>query len=90
MDPNSFEDLLRTQRMMASRIMNDASMDMKINLLELIRNLTSGKKNKIQVELVIYEAQIEGISEQDTLKLLEELKSDHLIADIDDGNIRLL
>lgn len=76
--------------MMASRIMNDASMDMKINLLELIRNLTSGKKNKIQVELVIYEAQIEGISEQDTLKLLEELKSDHLIADIDDGNIRLL
>ena len=85
-----FDEILRVQRMMASKVMAEASMDMKINLLEIIRNLVSGKKSKIQVEQVLYEAHIEGISEADALRMIDDLKRDNLIVEVEPGYIKLL
>jgi hypothetical protein len=90
MNPNDFEELLKTQRMMASKILEENSFDAKIKLLEIIRNMTTSKNKKIHTEAVIYEAQIEGLSEGDILGFLEELKSDNLIMEPEEGFVRLL
>jgi len=90
MNPNDFEELLKTQRMMASKILEENSFDAKIKLLEIIRNMTTTKNKKIHTEAVIYEAQIEGLSEGDILGFLEELKSDNLITEPEEGFVRLI
>jgi DNA replicative helicase MCM subunit Mcm2 (Cdc46/Mcm family) len=89
MNPSDFEELLRTQRMMASKILEENSFDAKIKLLEIIRNMTTSKNKKIHTEAVIYEAQVEGLSEGDILGFLEELKSDNLIVEPEEGFIKL-
>lgn len=90
MNPNDFEELLRTQRMMASKILEENSFDAKIKLLEIIRNMTTSKNKKIHTEAVIYEAQLEGLSEGDILGFLEELKRDNLISEPDEGFVKLM
>lgn len=90
MNPSDFEELLRTQRMMASKILEENSFDAKIKLLEIIRNMTTSKNKKIHTEAVIYEAQVEGLSEGDILNFIEELKSDNLIIEPEEGFIRLI
>ncbi len=89
MDPNDFEELLRTQRMMMSKIQEENSFDAKIKLLEIIRNMTTSRNRKIHTEAIILEAQLEGLSEGDILRVLEELKGDNLIISPEEGFIRL-
>jgi DNA replicative helicase MCM subunit Mcm2 (Cdc46/Mcm family) len=89
MNPSDFEELLRTQRMMASKIIEENSFDAKIKLLEIIRNMTTSKNKKIHTEAVIYEAQVEGLSEGDIIGFLDELKRDNLVIEPDEGFIKL-
>lgn len=89
MDPNDFEELMRTQRMMASKIMEESSFDAKIKLLEILRGMTTGKNKRIQLEQAIYEGQMEGFSENDVIRLLDELRRDNLIIDAETGFIKL-
>lgn len=90
MDPSSFDELLKVQRMMASKIIDESSMDLKINLLDLLRDLPTGKKGTISIEQIIVSAQMEGIMESDVLRVLDELKKDHMVSEPELGFIKLL
>lgn len=89
MDQSSFEDLLRIQRMMASKIIDESSMDAKIKLLDTIRSLATGKNNQIPIEHIILEAESEGVQENETMLMLDELKRDGMLVDRGDGFVQL-
>ncbi|PIN81694.1 hypothetical protein COV13_00450 [Candidatus Woesearchaeota archaeon CG10_big_fil_rev_8_21_14_0_10_32_9] len=90
MNPNDFEELLKVQRMMASKLAEERSFDVKIKLLGILESLTTSKKRRIQVEHIIIEAEVEGLSESETLRLLDDLKKDNLISEPEEGFIKVL
>lgn len=90
MNPNDFEELLKVQRLMASKLAEERSFDVKIKLLGIIESLSNSRKRKIQTEQVILEAEMEGLSESETVRLLDELKRDRLIAEPEEGYIKVL
>ena len=88
MDQNDFNDLLRIQRMMASRIIQETTVDNKIKLLDLINKLVTDRNRKVQTETVIVEAQLEGFSEDEAVRLIDELIADHLIIESEPGYLK--
>ncbi|MCC7574458.1 hypothetical protein KO361_02610 [Candidatus Woesearchaeota archaeon] len=90
MNPSDFDDLLRIQRMMASKIMEESSVDSKIKMMNLLREMSGSKGKKIQVEEIIIETRMEGISENETLRILEELLKDKFIFSPEDGFVKLV
>lgn len=88
MDQNDFNDLLRIQRMMASRIIQETTVDNKIKLLDLVNKLVTDRNRKVQKETIIYEAGAEGFSEDETLRLLDELISDNMLTEPEAGYVK--
>ncbi len=79
-----FEELLKIQRNMASRLMQENQTDNKIKFYNLIRDIKPSLK-----EQIILIAEEEGFSESEVLNLLDELEKDKMI--IQDGAyIRIL
>ena len=78
MDHNSFEELLKIQRLTAGRIIEEQQVDNKIQLLQIIQGMIPSS-GKIQKEAVILEALQEGMNEDELETLFENLKQDHLI-----------
>lgn len=89
MKPNDFDDLLKIQRMMASKIMEESTVDSKIKLMDLLRELSGPKNKKLQTEEVLIEAQMNGFGENETLRILEELLKDRFIKSPEEGFIIL-
>lgn len=89
MNPLSFDEIMNVQRMMASRVMNENSMDNKIKLLGIIRDLSKGPHAKVQVEQILYEAQMEGFMEAETMAMIDELKKDNMLVEAADGSLIL-
>ena len=75
---SDFEDLMRIQRMMASRVAQEVEVDNKIKLLDIIRDMPEGKRG-IPVEKILVEARIQGLTDSETMRLLDMLKSDGLL-----------
>ncbi len=73
-----FDDIIRVQNLMASRIAQEDEVDLKIKIIDMISQLT-GKKKSIQVEDLIVEAQYESIDESTVLKMLDDLVLDKMI-----------
>jgi DNA replicative helicase MCM subunit Mcm2 (Cdc46/Mcm family) len=88
MDQNEFNDLLRIQRLMASRIIQEASVDNKIKLLDLINKLITDRNRKVHREAVILEAQAEGFNEQEADRLIDELIDDGLLVEPEQGFLK--
>ena len=90
MNPNDFDDLLRIQRMMASKLMEENTVDSKIKMMTLLREMSGSKNKKIQVEEIFVETKMEGLSENETLRVLEELLRDKFIISPEDGFVKLV
>lgn len=90
MNPNDFDDLLRIQRMMASKIMEETTVDSKITMMTLLREMAGTKNKKLQVEEIIIEANLMGFSENQTISLLEDLLRDKFIVSPEDGFVKLV
>ena len=90
MNPNDFDDLLRIQRMMASKLMEENTVDSKIKMMDLLREMSGSKNKKLQVEEVIIEAGAQGFSESETLRVLEELLKDKFIMSPEDGFVKIV
>jgi len=88
LDESEFENLLRIQRQMASSIINEAEIDVKIRLLNIIDDMLKGKKKKVQVEQILIEGQLEGFTENDVRQTLQKLKDDNLIVEPEIGFIQ--
>ena len=83
MDEAEFEDLLRIQRMALRSVTDETETDGKIKLMNVINDLV-GNKKKIQKESIIIEAQLEGMSESDIERVIDLLKKDHFIKEVDE------
>ncbi len=89
MNPNDFDDLLKIQRMMASKIMEESTVDSKIKLMDLLRELAGPKNKRLQTEEIIIEARMQGFGEAETLRILEELLKDKFIRIPEEGFVSL-
>jgi hypothetical protein len=78
MDSDEFDELMKIQKRAASRIIEETNEDDKISLMTIINELSTFKK-RIPIESVILEAEQQGISEANTLSLLDQLKTDRII-----------
>ena len=90
MNQKDFEEILKIQRMMASKIMEESTTDSKIKMLGLIRNLATNKNKKIHVEEIIHESKYEGYSEDETIRLLEELIRDKTLIIPEEGFVKFI
>ena len=90
MNPNDFDDLLIIQRMMASKIMEESTVDSKIKMINLLREMAGSKNKKLQVEEIIIETGLEGISENETIRILEELIRDKFIMSPEEGFVKIV
>ncbi len=86
---NDFDELLRIQRQIASALRRETETDIKIEILTIIGSLTTGKKKKVHKEAVILEASTRGISEDQVIAMLEELKKEGLIVEPEEGFVSL-
>lgn len=68
-----FEELMRIQRQMAGRIVQESETDKKLKMMDVINNLVTARNKKVQIEQVILEAQLEGIAEDDAIGLIDDL-----------------
>lgn len=89
MKPDDFDEVLRIQRMMSERVMQEQRTDHKITVLNALNELGADKK-PVQIEAVIIEVQNRGVSAQQTQNLLEELSKEHMIARNKQGYVRLI
>ena len=68
-----FDELLRIQRQMAGRIVQESNTDKKLQLLDIISDFCGVKNKKVQTEQVLIEATSLGWSEAEVLRLIDEL-----------------
>ena len=90
LDESEFDELMRIQRQMASAIVNEAEVDNKIRLISIVDSMTTSKKKRIQVESILIEAQLQGLSEREALDTIERLKTDDILAEADPGYVQKL
>lgn len=88
MHNDDFNELLRIQRMMAGRIIQETTVDNKIKLLDLVNKLVTDRNKKVQKEAIIYEAQAEGFVEDEILELIDELIDDGVLAESEIGYVQ--
>jgi len=88
MDEFDFEDIMRQQRMLLNSVAQESETDLKIKLMSLVNSMTTSKSKKIQKEALMIEAQLEGMSEAEVDRMIDQLKKDHMITEDEDGNIR--
>ena len=88
LDETEFDELIRIQRQMAGMIAREAEVDNKIKVIEIVDSLTSSKKKRIQVESIIIECQLQGLSEKEVLLIIEQLKDDGILLQMESGYVQ--
>lgn len=76
---DSFEEILRIQQAMSQRIMAEQQVDRKIDLLDIVNELTDAGRRPVQTEAVLIEASLRGIPERDAISVLDSLERDRLV-----------
>ncbi len=79
MREEDFQEIMRVQQMMSRRLMQEQQDNRKIDIINIVNELTDGGKKRTQVEAVIIEARANDITESQVIKLLDELVTDHVI-----------
>ncbi len=74
-----FEEILRIQQAMSQRLMQEQRVDRKIDILNIINDLTENGRKRAQTEAVLIEASLNGIPEREALQLIDELERDHMV-----------
>jgi len=87
---DDFDRLMEIQRSMASIIRLESEVDNKIKILDILNSLSGPKGKKIQVEEVIIEAGIQGLSEAEVIATIDSLKRDRLVREPEIGFIQLI
>jgi DNA replicative helicase MCM subunit Mcm2 (Cdc46/Mcm family) len=87
LDESEFDELLRKQKDMASRIVQESETDNKIKILTIFDSLVKPKEKKVQKEHLLIEAQVEGLSEKEAVEIIEKLKDDGIFYEPQPGYI---
>ncbi len=87
---DSFDELMRVQRNIASRLRTENELDRKVSLLTIIQGLNPDKKGRILTEQIILEARAHNFSEEEVQRLLEELERDGYLRRVEEGIMMLV
>lgn len=79
MNQEEFDEIMKVQQMMSQRLMQEQKTDHKIDVLNIIQDLTENGKQPAQTEAVIVEANIQGIEPDETQSIIDELEKDDLV-----------
>ena len=79
MNEDDFQEIIRVQQLMSQRLLQEHKTDNKIDLLNLIQELSENGKKRVQVEALLIEAQLANMTEREAINLLDELERDQLI-----------
>ena len=79
MKQDDFEEVLRIQRLMSERVMQEQRTDHKIVVLNALQDLGASRK-PVQVELLLLEVQNRDVGADETQVLLEDLGRDGLVS----------
>lgn len=90
MDEAGFDELMRVQRSMASRLRQENELDRKVKLLSIIQGLNPDRKGRILTEQIVVEAVSEGFTEGDVESLLDELEKDGYLQRVEMGIMMLM
>jgi|GEM_PF-1723354 len=90
MRPDEFDELMRVQRTMASRLRQENAMDQKVKLLSLIQGLNPDRRGRILTEQIVVEGRNEGFSGDEIDGLLDSLEEDGYLKRVDQGIMMLL
>lgn len=83
---SDFDELLKIQRNIASRLREETKVNSKIEFINFLRTFT---RKRLLTEKILIEAQNHGFEEEESLKLIDELISEELIIIPDEGYLEL-
>ena len=90
MDADEFDELMRVQRNMATRLRAEDELDRKVKLLSVIQGLNPDKKGRILTEQIVVESREQGFDESEIDPLLDELESDGYLQRVEMGIMMLI
>ncbi len=90
MDAGEFDELMRVQRNMASRLRQENELDRKVSLLSIIQGLNPDKKGRILTEQIMVEARDQGFSDEEVERLIDELERDGYLQRVEMGIMMLV
>lgn len=90
MNRDEFDELMRLQRNMASRLRHEEEMDRKVTLLSLIQGLNPDKKGRILTEQIMVEARQEGFTDEEVESLIDDLERDGYLRRVEMGIMMLV
>ena len=79
MDEVEFDEIMRIQRTMASRVFEEQQTDNKIKLMGIINELTGSKNKNLQKEGIIIESINQGLTEVQVENILIDLERDRFV-----------
>lgn len=86
---NNFDELMKLQRSMSNRLIREEAVDRKLQFMELVSSLKSDRRGLIQVEAIVLEARMTGISENEVNDLLKDLERDSYLKEVEPGFVKI-
>jgi DNA replicative helicase MCM subunit Mcm2 (Cdc46/Mcm family) len=87
LDDADFDDVVRLQKQLASSMLDDFELDSKIKMLTIFDEV-AGSKKKVQTEKLLIESEHRGMSEFESLSIIEKLKRDGLLFEPQSGYLQ--
>ncbi|MFT4282929.1 MAG: hypothetical protein ACMXX6_00710 [Candidatus Woesearchaeota archaeon] len=82
-----FDELMKIQRMAASRLQKETKLDSKFKLFEIIQSISQTKN--IHIEQIIIEAKENGFLEDETLNIIDDLINDGYLERPQEGFVKV-
>jgi DNA-binding Lrp family transcriptional regulator len=79
------EQIMNLHRRMASRVVQENEMDLQLKILEVINSLQPNAQKQIQKAKILTVAEMEGISAEDTARVLKTLEDLGYIKQVSPG-----
>ena len=76
---SEFDDLMKIQNQIRQGLLREQRENITLTIMSIINELTSGPKEMVQLESIIIEAASRGVSEEEVMKNLNQLKRDRVI-----------
>lgn len=80
MNQKDFDEIMKVQQLMSQRLMQEQQTDHKIDVLNIVQDLTENGKRPAQVEAVLVELELSGIPSDEAQDIITELVRDRLLS----------
>lgn len=80
MNQKDFDEIMKVQQLMSQRLMQEQQTDHKIDVLNIVQDLTENGKRPAQVEAVLVELELSGIPSDEAQDIISELVRDRLLS----------